>query len=164
MSTLPIVAITLGDPAGTGSEIILKALAQPDVRALGRMLILGDAATLDRAQTYTGTQLRLNAVSSPEAARFDPDMLDVLDLKNVQLFTRSAPFDLAIRGGEVTGIIGLLGSGKSELGRGIFGADSFVQGSMLLGGKPFASAVDRISLSQSRRPKAPAGARAACNR
>jgi len=85
MSTLPIVAITLGDPAGTGSEIILKALGQPDVRALGRMLIVGDAATLDRAQTYTGTQLRLRAVSSPEAARFDSDVLDVLDLKNVDL-------------------------------------------------------------------------------
>ena len=85
MSTLPIVAITLGDPAGTGPEIILKALAQPDVRALGRMLIVGDAATLDRAQTYTGTQLRLRAVSSPEAARFDSDVLDVLDLKNVDL-------------------------------------------------------------------------------
>jgi len=85
MSTLPIVAITLGDPAGTGSEIILKALAQPGVRALGRMLIVGDAATLDRAQTYTGTQLRLRAVSSPEAARFDSDVLDVLDLKNVDL-------------------------------------------------------------------------------
>ena len=62
----------------------------------------------------------------------------VLDLKSVQLFTRSAPFDLEIRGGEVTGVIGLLGSGKSELARGIFGADSFVQGSMLLGGKAFA--------------------------
>ena len=85
MSTLPIVAITLGDPAGTGSEIILKALGQTDVRALGRMLIVGDAATLDRAQTYTGTQLRLRAVSSPEAARFDSDVLDVLDLKNVDL-------------------------------------------------------------------------------
>jgi simple sugar transport system ATP-binding protein len=62
----------------------------------------------------------------------------VLDLKEVQLFTRSAPFDLAIRGGEVTGVIGLLGSGKSELARGIFGADSFVRGSMTLGGKAFA--------------------------
>jgi len=49
------------------------------------MLIVGDAATLDRAQTYTGTQLRLRAVSSPEAARFDSDVLDVLDLKNVDL-------------------------------------------------------------------------------
>lgn len=85
MSPPPIVAITLGDPAGTGPEIILKALAQPEVRALGRMLIVGDAATLDRAQTYTGTKLRLNAVAAPEGARFDPDVLDVLDLKNVDL-------------------------------------------------------------------------------
>ena len=85
MSAQPIVAITLGDPAGTGPEIILKALAQPDVRALVRLLIIGDAATLDRAQTYTGTQLRLNAVATPEDARFAPDTLDVLDLKNVDL-------------------------------------------------------------------------------
>jgi 4-hydroxythreonine-4-phosphate dehydrogenase len=87
MSDLPIVALTLGDPAGTGPEIILKALAQPEVRALSRLLIVGDAATLDRAQAYTGTKLRLNAVTSPEAARFSPDALDVLDLKNVDLAT-----------------------------------------------------------------------------
>jgi len=85
MSPPTIVAITLGDPAGTGPEIILKALAQPEVRVLGRMLIVGDAATLERAQRYTGTTLRLNAVVSPEAARFDPEVLDVLDLKNVDL-------------------------------------------------------------------------------
>lgn len=85
MSTQPIVAITLGDPAGTGPEIILKALTLPEVRALGRMLIVGDAATLDRAQTCTGTDLRIHAVNSPEQARFDPGVLDVLDLKNVDL-------------------------------------------------------------------------------
>jgi 4-hydroxythreonine-4-phosphate dehydrogenase len=85
MSDLPIVALTLGDPAGTGPEILLKALALPEVRALGRMLIVGDAATLDRAQTYTGTKLRLNSVATPEAALFSPDALDVLDLKNVDL-------------------------------------------------------------------------------
>jgi simple sugar transport system ATP-binding protein len=61
----------------------------------------------------------------------------VLGLKDVQLFARSTPFDLDIRGGEVTGIIGLLGSGKSELARGIFGADSFVQGTMRLGGRDY---------------------------
>ena len=83
MTALPIVAITLGDPSGTGPELILKALAQPEVRALGRMLVVGDAATLDRAQTCTGTTLRLHAVADPESARFAPDALDVLDLKNV---------------------------------------------------------------------------------
>ena len=85
MTALPIVAITLGDPAGTGPELILKALAQPEVRALGRMLVVGDAATLERAQGCTGTALRLHAVSAPEEARFTPGALDVLDLKNVDL-------------------------------------------------------------------------------
>ena len=61
----------------------------------------------------------------------------VLGLKDVQLFTRSAPFDLEIRAGEVTGVIGLLGSGKSELARGIFGADAFVGGSMQLDGRDY---------------------------
>jgi 4-hydroxythreonine-4-phosphate dehydrogenase len=85
MPDLPIVALTLGDPAGTGPELILKALAQPEVRALGRMIIVGDAATLDRAQGYAGTRLRLNAITDVAAARFAPDALDVLDLKNVDL-------------------------------------------------------------------------------
>lgn len=85
MSNLPIVALTLGDPAGTGPELILKALAQPEVRSLARMLVVGDAAVLDRAQAFTGTKLKLNAVASPEAAKFSPDTLDILDLKNVDL-------------------------------------------------------------------------------
>lgn len=85
MSVPPIVAITLGDPAGTGPELILKALAQPEVRALGRMLVVGDAATLERARGFTGSALRLHAVAAPEAARFEAETLDVLDLKNVDL-------------------------------------------------------------------------------
>ena len=37
----PLVGITMGDPAGIGPEVIVKALADPDVRALGRFLIYG---------------------------------------------------------------------------------------------------------------------------
>ena len=85
MSTPPLIALTLGDPAGTGPELILKALAQPEVRALARLLVVGDAATLDRAQQFTGTSLRLNAVADATAACFAPDALDVLDLRNVDL-------------------------------------------------------------------------------
>ncbi len=85
MTAQPIVAITLGDPSGTGPELILKALVQPEVRALARLIVVGDTATLGRAQTYTGTTLRLHTVAAPEAARFGPDAVDVLDLKNVEL-------------------------------------------------------------------------------
>lgn len=62
----------------------------------------------------------------------------ILDMKDVCLFSDSLPFDLRVRDREVTGVIGLLGSGKSELANGIFGAKGFVQGRMELGGEAFA--------------------------
>jgi simple sugar transport system ATP-binding protein len=62
----------------------------------------------------------------------------VLELSGVRLFGRSAPFDLAVRGGEVTGVVGLLGAGKSELALGIFGAQPFGEGTMRLRGRPYA--------------------------
>lgn len=62
---------------------------------------------------------------------------EVLELTDVRLFPRSKPFDLTVRAGEVTGVIGLLGSGKSELANGVFGGSRFVSGSMQLEGKPY---------------------------
>ena len=37
----PLIGITMGDPCGIGAEVIVKALADPDVRALGRFVIYG---------------------------------------------------------------------------------------------------------------------------
>jgi simple sugar transport system ATP-binding protein len=68
-----------------------------------------------------------------------------LSMKSIKLFQRSKPFDLTVNKGEVLGVVGLLGSGKSELARGIFGADKFLEGTMKLGGIGF-------------RPSAPAAA------
>jgi simple sugar transport system ATP-binding protein len=61
-----------------------------------------------------------------------------LHLESVQLLRRSEPIDLDLRYGEVTGIIGLIGAGKSELARGVFGAEHWRQGTMSLDGEVFA--------------------------
>ena len=45
------------------------------------------------------------------------------------------PFDLDIHKGEVVGIAGLLGSGRSELARSIYGADKASTGTLKVGGK-----------------------------
>lgn len=89
MTALPIVALTLGDPAGTGPELITRALSQPEVRALARFLVVGDAAALARAQRFTGTTLAIRPVATVAAATFAADGIDVLDLRNV-------PADLAL--------------------------------------------------------------------
>ncbi len=75
----------MGDPAGTGPEIITKALAGPDLYALCRPVIVGDAAILTRALGYTGVNARVVTVGSPADAEGKPGQIDVLDLKNVDL-------------------------------------------------------------------------------
>ncbi|HEX8348227.1 MAG TPA: sugar ABC transporter ATP-binding protein [Actinoplanes sp.] len=47
-----------------------------------------------------------------------------------------APFDLTIHAGEVVGLAGLLGSGRTEIARLIFGADRADSGRVELNGKP----------------------------
>ena len=44
----PIVAITMGDPAGVGPEVILKALAHSEVKKVCHPLVLGDWEVLQR--------------------------------------------------------------------------------------------------------------------
>ena len=41
MRDRPVIAITMGDPAGIGPEVVVKALADPAVRGLGRFVIFG---------------------------------------------------------------------------------------------------------------------------
>ncbi len=37
----PLIGLTMGDPAGIGAEVIVKALADPEMRELGRYVIFG---------------------------------------------------------------------------------------------------------------------------
>lgn len=83
MSDLPLLAITLGDPSGTGPELLTKALTQPAIRALCRPLVVGDATVLTRACSYTGVTARIHAFDTPEAATFADGEIAVLDLRNV---------------------------------------------------------------------------------
>ncbi|MCP4593578.1 MAG: 4-hydroxythreonine-4-phosphate dehydrogenase PdxA [bacterium] len=45
----PLIGITMGEPAGIGAEVIVKALADPEVRSRGRFIIYGAAELLDYA-------------------------------------------------------------------------------------------------------------------
>ena len=62
---------------------------------------------------------------------------EVLKLFGVKLLNRAPTIDVEFRAGEVAGVFGLLGAGKSELARGIFGAESFRSGTMTLKDEPF---------------------------
>ena len=48
------IAVTLGDPAGVGPEVVVKALADPSIASRAHWLIVGDADVLRSAQELTG--------------------------------------------------------------------------------------------------------------
>jgi 4-phospho-D-threonate 3-dehydrogenase / 4-phospho-D-erythronate 3-dehydrogenase len=75
----PIIAITMGDPAGIGPEVTARALAHPQIWELCRPLVVGDAAILNKAAALVGAP-RLRAISDPAEARYDPTAPEVLDL------------------------------------------------------------------------------------
>lgn len=83
-STRPLLAITLGDPAGIGPEVILKALAQPAVYEESRPLVIGDRRILERATGWLNNDLNLDldVVTDPAAGAYLPGRVTLLDLGN----------------------------------------------------------------------------------
>ena len=76
----PIVAITMGDAAGIGPEIIVKALAGPAVHRTARLLVIGDRARLALAAEVARVSISVAAVTGPRDAAFTAGRIDCIDL------------------------------------------------------------------------------------
>jgi 4-hydroxythreonine-4-phosphate dehydrogenase len=71
----PRLAITLGDPAGIGPEVLLKALADPEVTRDCEITVIGSRSLLQ--STYTHLRQRLE----DQDALADPERLPILDIE-----------------------------------------------------------------------------------
>ncbi len=63
----------------------------------------------------------------------------VLEVKDLKIFERSQPVSLSLRRGEILGIAGLVGSGRTELLRQLFGLDKTGSGITVINGRDYAS-------------------------
>lgn len=77
---LPVIAITMGDAAGVGPEIIVKALAHAAIYDTCRPLVIGDAARLEAAARIVKKDVVVHRVGKPLEALFQPGTIDCLDL------------------------------------------------------------------------------------
>lgn len=76
----PVVAITMGDAAGVGAEVIVKSLAHADLYDRCRPLVIGDKARLEKAIEICGLPLKVAAVKDVADARFEAGIVDCVDL------------------------------------------------------------------------------------
>lgn len=79
----PILAITMGDPAGIGPEIVVRALSHESTYQKCRPIVTGDANVMRKAVSLLGLDLQVNAVDEVKAAKFEFGTIDVYDLKCV---------------------------------------------------------------------------------
>jgi 4-hydroxythreonine-4-phosphate dehydrogenase len=79
---MPICAITMGDPAGIGPEIALKAFISKDLPQC-TVFIIGDADVLEQAKKLLSCSIRINAIS--DAHEIKADCVNVLDMKQVSI-------------------------------------------------------------------------------
>jgi 4-hydroxythreonine-4-phosphate dehydrogenase len=66
---LPVVALTLGDPAGIGPELIAKLLARPDATSRANLVLIGDPWLWEVGQRVAGATVELEPVASLAAVR-----------------------------------------------------------------------------------------------
>ena len=73
----PRLVLTLGDPAGIGPEVILKAVCCPALPSLAQILVVGSVAALE--ETRRKLKLRLGFGEAGHGGLFAPGRIQVLD-------------------------------------------------------------------------------------
>lgn len=83
----PIIAITMGDPAGIGPEIIVKALSLEETYNKCRPIVIGDAKVMQWTVNQMKSSLKVNAIHHVEEAAFSQGIIDVYDLGCIDMQT-----------------------------------------------------------------------------
>lgn len=76
----PLIGITMGDAAGIGPEVIVKALNRPEVYEQCRPIVIGDAKILERAAGIVSAPVKISTVPNVSTAKFEQGVIDCLDL------------------------------------------------------------------------------------
>lgn len=77
------IALTMGDPAGIGPEIIIKALSHVEIYQKCIPIVVGDQAVLADAVRFCGLPLEIQEISDVEEARGEFGKIDLINLKQV---------------------------------------------------------------------------------
>ncbi len=97
---LPIVAITMGDPAGNGPEITVKALADATLYDRCRPIVVGDAKMIEQAKGFVGMpEINVNPVHEVSEAKFEAGTIDVYQLDLIEDVSAFKVGEVSVEGG-----------------------------------------------------------------
>ncbi|WZG18097.1 D-threonate 4-phosphate dehydrogenase [Mannheimia haemolytica] len=79
----PILGITMGDAAGIGPEVIIKALANQRIYELAHPVVIGDRKIIQRALPIVHSELKLRILNNLDNFVAEYGVIDILDLNNL---------------------------------------------------------------------------------
>lgn len=75
----PITAITMGDPAGIGPEIVVETMLDPSIHKCCKPFVIGSLAILERAAKILKKDIKFNKISDPTHAKYEMGTVDVIE-------------------------------------------------------------------------------------
>lgn len=100
MSKKPIIGITMGDPAGNGPEITIKALSHFDIYDRCKPIVVGDVKIMEQATRFTNLEhIKIHKCDKVSDALFTPGTIDVLHLDLVENLDKFEIGKVSIEGG-----------------------------------------------------------------
>lgn len=76
----PFIAVPIGDPAGVGPEIVVKAIAESKVTDVANVVVVGDKAVIEQAANIVGLDVKINCIKNPNKGEYLEKVLNLIDL------------------------------------------------------------------------------------
>ena len=81
----PVVGITMGDPAGIGPEIIVKAILEYDINRICRPVVIGDAEVIKKILKTCRLRAEIKVIEKIASAPAGSGKIEIVDLHNIDV-------------------------------------------------------------------------------
>jgi 4-phospho-D-threonate 3-dehydrogenase / 4-phospho-D-erythronate 3-dehydrogenase len=81
--TKPIIGIPMGDPAGIGPEIVLKALTSQEIYKMCKPLVVGHIGVLSKMEAVVKSGLKLHSIDTPGQGKYEAGTVDIIPVGDV---------------------------------------------------------------------------------
>lgn len=75
----PVTAITMGDPAGIGPEIVVGTMLSKEIHECCRPFVIGSQSIMEKAANVLGIELAYNQITDPSEAKYEYGIIDILE-------------------------------------------------------------------------------------